>query len=96
MFAFYGVYLFGHIDKGEVIDDYINFSNAWLATLTLIKCASGDDFRSIMNDCTSSNPFCSEQNQKYCGSSYNQLYFIFYMLISNYVLLNLFVLGLID
>lgn len=51
VFAFYGVMLFGHIDKGSVLDDMINFKNFWLAMLTLFKCASGDDYRSIMNDC---------------------------------------------
>lgn len=51
VFAFYGVMLFGHIDKGLVLDDMINFKNFWLAMLTLFKCVSGDDYRSIMNDC---------------------------------------------
>lgn len=69
VFAFYGVMLFGHIDNGAVINDLINFSNFWLAMLTLLKCVSGDDFRTIMNDCTSYNPYCSV-NSKYCGSPY--------------------------
>ena len=37
--------------------------------LTLFKCVSGDDFRSIMNDCMHHNPYCSE-DPKYCGSPY--------------------------
>ncbi|CAD8190377.1 unnamed protein product [Paramecium pentaurelia] len=95
VFAFYGVMLYGTIDKGEVINDLINFSNFWLAMLTLFKCVSGDDFRSIMNDCMHHNPYCSE-DPKYCGSPYAQIYFISFMLISNYVLLNLFVLAMIE
>lgn len=51
VFAFFGVMLFGEIDKGAILDEYINFSNLWLAMLTLFKCASGDDFRTVMNDC---------------------------------------------
>lgn len=58
VFAFYGVMLYGQIDKGEVINDLINFKNFWLALLTLFKCVSGDDFRSIMNDCMHHNPYC--------------------------------------
>ncbi|CAD8192000.1 unnamed protein product [Paramecium octaurelia] len=95
VFAFYGTMLFGHIDKGEVINDLINFKNFWLAILTLFKCVSGDDFRSIMNDCMHHNPYCQE-DPKYCGSPYSQIYFIIFMLISNYVLLNLFVLAMIE
>ncbi|CAD8084276.1 unnamed protein product [Paramecium sonneborni] len=95
VFAFYGMMLFGHIDKGEVLNDLINFSNFWLAMLALFKCVSGDDFRSIMNDCMHHNPYCQE-DPKYCGSPYSQIYFILFMLISNYVLLNLFVLAMIE
>ncbi|CAD8106693.1 unnamed protein product [Paramecium sonneborni] len=95
VYAFYGVMLYGTIDKGEVINDLINFSNFWLAMLTLFKCVSGDDFRSIMNDCMHHNPYCSE-DPKYCGSPYAQIYFISFMLISNYALLNLFVLAMIE
>ncbi|CAD8106039.1 unnamed protein product [Paramecium primaurelia] len=95
VYAFYGVMLYGNIDKGEVINDLINFSNFWLAMLTLFKCVSGDDFRSIMNDCMHHNPYCSE-DPKYCGSPYAQIYFISFMLISNYTFLNLFVLAMIE
>jgi hypothetical protein len=67
VYAFFGINLFGHIDKGEVINDLINFHSFGLALLTLFKCASGDDFRSIMNDCMQHNPYC-KVDPKYCGS----------------------------
>ncbi|CAD8187071.1 unnamed protein product [Paramecium octaurelia] len=95
VYAFYGIMLFGNIDKGEVINDLINFSNFWSAMLTLFKCVSGDDLRSIMNDCMHHNPYCSE-DPKYCGSPYAQIYFISFMLISNYTFLNLFILSMIE
>ncbi|CAK62925.1 unnamed protein product (macronuclear) [Paramecium tetraurelia] len=95
VYAFYGIMLYGNIDKGEVINDLINFSNFWSAMLTLFKCVSGDDFRSIMNDCMHHNPYCSE-DPKYCGSPYAQIYFISFMLISNYTFLNLFILAMIE
>ncbi|CAD8075873.1 unnamed protein product [Paramecium primaurelia] len=63
--------------------------------LALFKCASGDDWRTIMTDTMQHNPLCQEDD-KYCGSAANQLFFILFMLLSNYVLLNLFVLGLIE
>ncbi|CAD8054707.1 unnamed protein product [Paramecium primaurelia] len=95
IYALIGCQLFGKVKKGAVIDEYINFTNFEYALLALFKCASGDDFRTIMTDTMHHNPYCSE-NTDYCGSDFNQLYFITFMLFSNYVLLNLFVLGLIE
>ncbi|CAD8114498.1 unnamed protein product [Paramecium sonneborni] len=95
IYALIGCQLFGKIKKGAVIDEYINFTNFEYALLALYKCASGDNFRTIMTDTMHHNPFCNE-NPDYCGSEFNQLYFITFMLISNNVLLNLFVLGLIE
>ena len=63
--------------------------------LTLFKCASGDDWRTIMTDTMHHNPNCSV-DPLYCGSTYSQIYFFLFMLLSNYVFLNLFVLGLIE
>ncbi|CAK68274.1 unnamed protein product (macronuclear) [Paramecium tetraurelia] len=95
IFALFGCQLYGKIDSGQVMDDLINFTNFGNAMLALFKCASGDDWRTIMTDTMQHNPLCQE-DPKYCGSPTNQLYFILFMLLSNYVLLNLFVLGLIE
>ncbi|CAD8111377.1 unnamed protein product [Paramecium primaurelia] len=95
IFALFGCQLYGKIDSGQVMDDLINFTNFGNAMLALFKCASGDDWRTIMTDTMQHNPLCQEDPQ-YCGSTANQLYFILFMLLSNYVLLNLFVLGLIE
>ncbi|CAD8191236.1 unnamed protein product [Paramecium pentaurelia] len=95
IYALIGCQLFGKINKGAVIDDFINFTNFEYALLALYKCASGDDFKTIMTDTMYHNPYCIE-NSDYCGSVFNQLYFITFILFSNYVLLNLFILGLIE
>ncbi|CAD8075871.1 unnamed protein product [Paramecium primaurelia] len=95
IFALFGCQLYGRIDSGQVMDDIINFTNFGNAMLALFKCASGDDWRTIMTDTMQHNPLCQEDD-KYCGSAANQLFFILFMLLSNYVLLNLFVLGLIE
>ncbi|CAD8181015.1 unnamed protein product [Paramecium pentaurelia] len=95
IYALIGCQLFGKIIEGAVIDDLINFTNFEYALLALFKCASGDDFRTIMTDTMHHNPLCPE-NPDCCGSDFNQLYFITFMLFSNYVLLNLFILGLIE
>ncbi|CAD8111921.1 unnamed protein product [Paramecium sonneborni] len=95
IFALFGCQMYGHLEKGQVMDDQINFQNIAQAMLALFKCASGDDWRTIMTDTIFYNPYCSEDEQ-YCGSIYNQIYFFLFMLLSNYVLLNLFVLGLVE
>lgn len=66
-----------------------------IALLTLFKCISGDNWRTVMTDCMKYNPYCSE-NQKYCGSWVSPIYFISFMLLSNNVLLNLFILSLVE
>ncbi|CAD8123231.1 unnamed protein product [Paramecium sonneborni] len=95
VFALFGCQLYGQLDSGQVMDEQINFHNIAQAMLTLFKCASGDDWRTIMTDTMHHNPNCSEDPQ-YCGSTYSQIYFFLFMLLSNYVFLNLFVLGLIE
>ncbi|CAD8096268.1 unnamed protein product [Paramecium sonneborni] len=95
IFALIGCQLYGQIDSGAVMDDQINFQNVAQALLALFKCASGDDWRTIMTDTMQHNPLCLH-DPKYCGSVNNQYFFFLFMLLSNYVLLNLFVLGLIE
>ncbi|CAD8095957.1 unnamed protein product [Paramecium sonneborni] len=95
IFALIGCQLYGQIDSGAVMDDQINFQNVAQALLALFKCASGDDWRTIMTDTMQHNPLCLD-DPKYCGNVNNQYFFFLFMLLSNYVLLNLFVLGLIE
>ena len=40
------------------MDDLINFNNFSNAMLTLTKCASADNWRSVYSDCSHNNPFC--------------------------------------
>ncbi|CAD8123254.1 unnamed protein product [Paramecium sonneborni] len=94
-YALLGCQLFGHIDKGIIIDSQINFSTFTSSLLTLLKCITHDNFRSIMSDTMIHNIYCYD-DPKYCGSQFAQIYFISFVFISNYVLLNLFVLGLIE
>lgn len=70
IYALIGCQLFGKITSGAVIDDLINFTNFEYALLALFKCASGDDFRTIMTDTMHHNPDCPE-NPDCCGSDFN-------------------------
>ncbi|CAD8110423.1 unnamed protein product [Paramecium primaurelia] len=94
-YALLGCQLFGHIDKGIIIDSQINFSTFTNSLLTLLKCGTCDNFRNIMTDTMIHNIYCRD-DERYCGSQFTQIYFISFVFIFNYVLLNLFVLGLIE
>lgn len=95
-YALVGCQLFYGIDKGYKIDNlYQNFSNFANAFLILFKCSSGDDWRAIMADCMYHNPYCKEDSSQ-CGSYLAIPYFMSYELVSAYIILNLFVLALVD
>lgn len=63
--------------------------------LALFKCASGDTWRFVMTDTMHHNPLCKE-DESYCGSKLNQLFFISYFILIGNVLLNLFITGLVE
>lgn len=52
VYALVGMRLFGEIDKGTIIDDYLNFTDFPKALLTLYKCSTHNGWRLIMVDCT--------------------------------------------
>lgn len=58
VYAYAGNELFGKIDKGVMIDDYLNFTDFPKAMLTLFKCSTKNAWRFIMIDCTPLNPYC--------------------------------------
>ncbi|CAD8075491.1 unnamed protein product [Paramecium primaurelia] len=95
-YALVGTRLFGHITKGRAIDEYyLNFRNFINAALVLFKCTTGDDWRALIIDCSGSNMYCLEDIQQ-CGSGWAYLYFLSYYLLSNIIVMNLFVLALVD
>ena len=58
IYAYAGCQLFGKIHKGEIMDDHLNFSNLFLAILTLFKCSTRNNWRHIMIDCSPLNEYC--------------------------------------
>ncbi|CAD8172436.1 unnamed protein product [Paramecium pentaurelia] len=95
-YALIGKELFSHITNGSVIDDkYANFKNFINSALLMFKCTTGDDWRALLIDCSTQNYFCkSDPNQ--CGSSWSLPFFLSYYLFSNIIIMNLFVLALVD
>lgn len=67
IFAIIGCSLFPNVQTGDVVDDYVNFKNFFYALMTLFKCATGDDWGSIMFDLYKTEPNCIPDID--CGSS---------------------------
>ena len=76
-------------------DSYENFKDFLKSMLILFKCSSGDNWRNVMTDCMFHNPNCIHDKTQ-CGNSLAIPFFISFMLISRYIILDLFVLALVD
>ena len=94
MYSILGVYLFKNISHGFVLDEYNNFHNFHLAMLILFKCSTGDEWFHVMFDLSEKAPGCEKDNS--CGSFYAIIYFLSFFLICSYIMLNLFILIIIQ
>lgn len=95
MFAVLGVFLFSELTEGDVIDrDYKNFNNFGTAFLLLFAISTGEDWNKLMYDCMDTKPECVEG--KTCGWAYSAIYYIVFILIITHVMLNLFILVIIQ
>ena len=91
IFAVMANFLFGEVRTGNIIDAYTNFNTVGTAILTLIRMSTGEDWNYITMDVG----FTSKDNcvpNYTCGSAYNKLFFISFMTIQAYIIMNLFVL----
>jgi hypothetical protein len=91
IFAVLGVFMFGTVTQGEVIDPtYMNFSNFSQALIILFRISTGEDWPRIMHDVMNTADDCIEGVN--CGSNLAPLFFIMFVMVCSYVMLNLFVL----
>lgn len=66
IFSVLGVFLFSDVTRGNVISDFVNFSNFGNAMLTLFRCSTGENWWVIMAD--TMNPTLCKNGTKDCGS----------------------------
>ena len=88
-----GQFMFRGVKRGEVINEYKNFTVFDRSFLLLFSISTGEDWNRIMYDCRHTPPDCIEGET--CGSSLAPAYFIAVILLVSYVMLNLFVLVII-
>ena len=96
MFSILGVFFFRKIKTGKIINEYMNFKNFGSAMLMLFRMSTGEDWNYIMYDCmrTEDNGGCIEDQN--CGSMFAPIYYIFFIMICTYIMLNLFILVILQ
>ena len=108
IYTIIGCFFFKKVVVGITINDTINFKNMFYAMITLFKCTTADDWSYLIFDTSKTEPDCIPGLN--CGSSKNSffmnnlifclewayLYFISFMVISNFILLNMFVLAILQ
>ncbi|CAI2366067.1 unnamed protein product [Moneuplotes crassus] len=94
IYAILGVFIFSDITEGEIISEYKNFKNFHQAMLILLMILTGEDWNKIMYDLSRTKPDCIPE--KTCGTPIAPLYFISFIMICMLVLLNLFILVILQ
>ena len=91
LYAVLGVDLFGLVSRGNCISDRANFDHFGNAILLLFRMTTGEAWQCIMNDCHVEEPNCDEQLGN-CGNPIlAKFYFLSFMLLGMYVMLNVFI-----
>ena len=93
--AVLAVFLFGDIQEGEVIDDSVNFKDFGYAMLILIRASTGEDWNGIMYDTMKPTPTCIA-NESCDSKKYSWIYFVFFLMLCSLVMLNLFILVILQ
>ena len=85
IYAIIGVFLFYNIHTGKFINEYNNFNDFHSACLLLLRISTGGDWPHIMQDCAA-----------VAGKSISSFYFCSYISITVLVILNLFIMVIIQ
>jgi hypothetical protein len=96
MMAVLANFVFYKVIDGEVIDpDFKNFRDIQASFILLFALSTGEDWNKVMFDCSRSKKDGCVDNIN-CGSSFAFLFFPGLIIICSYVMLNLFILVIIQ
>jgi len=90
IFAILGIFLFRGVVDGEIVSEEYNFTNFHMAMIMLFTLSTGEEWPTILHDVEKTEPDCIEG--KNCGSNLSPLYFIVFVMLCTFIMLNLFVL----
>ncbi|CEM11618.1 unnamed protein product [Vitrella brassicaformis CCMP3155] len=102
IYAILGMHILGTVKLQTALSDQTNFRNIGNALLALLRLSTGEDWHEVMFDCTrGSDEIDCESDQTYeelqrdgpqaCGSWVAYIYFLSFMLLVSYILMNLFI-----
>lgn len=94
IFSILGVFFFQDLNQGDIIGEYKNFNNFGQSFLLLFAISTGEDWNKLMYDCVDTPPECIPGQT--CGSSLAPAYYIVFVMIVSNVMLNLFILVIIQ
>uniref|UniRef100_A0A3Q3ER18 Voltage-dependent N-type calcium channel subunit alpha n=1 Tax=Kryptolebias marmoratus TaxID=37003 RepID=A0A3Q3ER18_KRYMA len=100
IYAIIGMQVFGNIDLNEdtAINHHNNFRTFLQALMLLFRSATGEAWHEIMLSCLSHRP-CDElsgTHGKDCGSDFAYFYFVSFIFLCSFLMLNLFVAVIMD
>merc|ERR1719427_2554981 len=101
-YGFLGVIFFGTVKRGFNINTKVNFESFFNAFFLLVRCATGEDWNSLMHDAAITKPYCKTPANTFyyesnCGDKYlAYIYFHTYNWLVTYFLLNVFIGVVID
>jgi hypothetical protein len=90
IFSILGVFLFSDVTTGMAINEEFNFKNFGNAFVLLFRMSTGEDWPTVMRDLSNTSSTCIPK--KTCGTIFSSIYYLFFQIIVYYVLLNLFIL----
>ena len=96
MFSILGNFMFWQVTRGDTIDDLKNFTKFDNAFLLLFALSTGEDWNAIMFDCSRTEADGCIKGET-CGlAPYSYWYFYIMVLVCAYIMLNLFILVIIQ
>ncbi|KAM4528428.1 voltage-dependent N-type calcium channel subunit alpha-1B isoform 3-T3 [Odontesthes bonariensis] len=100
IYAIIGMQVFGNIELNEdaAINHHNNFQTFFQALTLLFRSATGEAWHEIMLACLSNRP-CDELSgtkEKECGSDFAYFYFVSFIFLCSFLMLNLFVAVIMD
>lgn len=84
IYSILGVFLFAEVQTGTVVNEYVNFSRFHHAMIVLFMISTGEDWHSLMFDCTAANPVAA------------YLFFSTFNIMTTFIMLNLFVMVILQ
>ncbi|XP_039288587.1 voltage-dependent calcium channel type A subunit alpha-1 isoform X2 [Nilaparvata lugens] len=100
IYAIIGMQVFGNIalDPDTAITRHNNFQSFVQGLMLLFRCATGENWPSIMLDCIKNRPCAAEAKKEKdeCGSNLAYGYFVSFIFFCSFLMLNLFVAVIMD